>query len=133
MNVTAISSVTKQSEPVYSTNQALNVNLAGQAAAAGGTASIPIQTTSGTLTPKGYQQITATTTSFTLTPPAGSRIAVIQAEAQSIRYRDDGIAPTATVGMLLNVGEAIEYDGNLAAWHGIAATAGAILNVSYYA
>ncbi|WP_186126361.1 hypothetical protein [Burkholderia gladioli] len=86
-----------------------------------------------TLTPKGYQQVTSTGTAFALAPPAGSRIALIQAEAQALRWRDDGTAPTTTVGMLLNAPNSVEYDGNLSALRFIAATAGAILNVTYYA
>lgn len=85
-----------------------------------------------TLTPKGYQQITSTGTAFALSPPAGSRIAFVQAEAQPLRWRDDGTNPTATVGMNLLVGSALEYDGSLTAVRFIAAAAGAILNVSYY-
>ena len=92
-----------------------------------------VATVNASLTPLGYQQITATTVAFSLSPPGGARIALIQAEAQNLRWRDDGTNPTATVGMLLTVGAAMEYDGNLAAFKGINATAGTIVNVSYYA
>lgn len=97
-----------------------------------------LATVNATLTPKGYRQVTATSAAFTLASafggsiPAGARVAFIQAEAQTIRWRDDGTAPTATVGMNLPVGGALEYDGSLAAIQFIAATAGAILNVALY-
>lgn len=92
-------------------------------------------TVNATLTPKGYQQISAATlaASTALTPPTGARVAQINVEAQAVRWRDDGVAPTATVGMLAPVGTTFEYDGDLTAIRLIAATAGTILNVSYYA
>lgn len=85
-------------------------------------------------TPLGYRQVTATGTVFTLpTPPAGTRRAIIQAEAQALRWRDDGPDPTATVGMLIPAGGELRYDGaNMGALEMIAATAGAIANIAYY-
>lgn len=87
-----------------------------------------------TYTALGYRQVTATGTVFTLpTPPAGARRAIIQAEAQAIRWRDDATDPTATVGMTIPAGGELRYDGaSMAAWRGIAATAGAIANIAYY-
>ena len=82
--------------------------------------------------PLGYQQITATAAAVGLTPPAGARIAQIDAEAQPVRWRDDGSNPTATVGMRIPVGSELKYSGDLSAIKFIAETAGAILNVSYY-
>src|SRR6516225_9714539 len=52
--------------------------------------------------PLGYQQIAAGgLTSAVPLPsiPAGARVAQVCAEAQAVRYRDDGVAPTAAVGM----------------------------------
>ena len=49
----------------------------------------------------GYQQITSLTASTALTVPAGATLAVIVPESQSVRWRDDGVAPTASVGMPL--------------------------------
>lgn len=83
--------------------------------------------------PKGYQQITVLTGSTALTVPAGSRYALISVEAQAVRYRDDAVAPTATVGMPLPVGATLRYDGDLAAIRFIEQAAGGRLNVSYYA
>ncbi|TBR39271.1 MULTISPECIES: hypothetical protein [Dyella] len=94
---------------------------------------IPLTATMPTaLVPLGYQQITATGTAFTLTPPTNARLARIGAEAQVLRWRDDGTAPTATTGQRITAGTEIEYVGNLAAIRLIAETAGAIANVSYY-
>jgi hypothetical protein len=88
----------------------------------------------------GYQQITSLSSSAALTVPAvdknGNKIqpvlALIQAEGNDVRWRDDGTAPTSTVGMLLLDGETLAYDGNLVGIRFIQA-ASAKLNVSYYA
>jgi len=82
--------------------------------------------------PLGYQQITSTDTAVSLTVPTGATSAVIETEAQAARYRDDGAAPTTTVGMPLAVGEKLEYSGTLSKVRIIAATTGAIINVLYY-
>lgn len=82
----------------------------------------------------GYRQVTVTSGAFPLpTPPAGTRRAIIQAEAQALRWRDDGTDPTATVGMTIPAGGELRYDGaSMTAIKLIAATAGAIANIAYY-
>ena len=88
----------------------------------------------------GYQQITGLSAATKLTVPrrdlsglAGTpRIAIITAEAQAVRWRDDGVAPTATVGMPLPAGVTLQYDGDLSQIQFIEQTAGAIVNVTYY-
>lgn len=89
----------------------------------------------------GYQQITNLTAAVGLTVPArdslgrvGSpTVAYIRCEGQAVRWRDDGVAPTASVGMNLNVGDVLEYDGDLKSIKFIQEAATAKLNVSYYA
>lgn len=83
--------------------------------------------------PKGFQNVTGLNVAKTLTPPVGAAFAVINAETQGVRWRDDGVAPTTTVGMLLNKDVEFVYQGNLAAIQFIEITASATLNVSYYA
>lgn len=82
--------------------------------------------------PLGYQQITSMSTAQSLTVPTGTKFAVITPEAQAVRYRDDGTAPTATVGMPIAVGTAITYTSTLSAVQFIEQTSGAKLNVLYY-
>jgi hypothetical protein len=83
--------------------------------------------------PLGYQQITSLASAEKLTVPAGATLAIIKAEAQAVRWRDDGTAPTASVGMpMLATDSALEYSGTLIDLQFIAETDGAILNVSYY-
>lgn len=81
----------------------------------------------------GYQQITSMASSTALTVPAGATLAVIVPEGQAVRWRDDGTAPTASVGMPIAVGFTLSYDGDLKNIRFIQQTSGGILNVSYYA
>jgi len=60
-------------------------------------------------------------------------IAIIIPETQAVRWRDDGTDPTSTVGMPLAAGVALQYDGDLTKIRFIESTAGAKLNISYYA
>jgi hypothetical protein len=83
-------------------------------------------------TPLGYQQIVPVPTGTTLTVPAASRAALLCAEAQIIRYRDDGTNPTATVGIPIAAGTCYFYSGNLVAIRFIQATSPATLDISYY-
>lgn len=82
--------------------------------------------------PIGYQQITALGTAVSLTPPTGADVAIIQAEGQPVRWRDDGTDPTTTVGMRLAAGADFLYTGSLSDMRLIGEALGAILNVSYY-
>ena len=82
--------------------------------------------------PLGYQQLTGISSSTPLTVPSGAMACLIQAEAQDIRWRDDGVAPTASIGMKLTAGGDFYYTGDLSAVRVIQTTAGSIVNVSYY-
>lgn len=59
-------------------------------------------------------------------------VALIVAETQGVRWRDDDTAPTASVGMPLAVGVPLQYDGDLTNIKFIEQTASAKLNISYY-
>jgi hypothetical protein len=89
----------------------------------------------------GYQQITSLSSAASLTVPATDvnglnqrpTIAMITPETQAVRWRDDGVAPTASVGMPLAAGVTLQYDGDLTMIKFIEQTASAKLNISYYA
>jgi hypothetical protein len=87
----------------------------------------------GPLLPKGHQQLTSIAASTALTVPAGARYAILKCTAQAVRWRDDGVDPTAAIGMLLDVGDEFLYTGKLAAVRVIEAAGGGVLNVAYYA
>jgi hypothetical protein len=88
----------------------------------------------------GYQQITDLSASIGLTVPTtdigglvGSPVtAYIRCETQSVRWRDDGVAPSATVGFPLSPGDMLAYDGDLKRIKFIEQAASAKLNVVYY-
>ncbi len=89
----------------------------------------------------GYQQITSLSAAAALTVPARDptglnqkpTLALIVAETVGVRWRDDGVAPTASVGMPLAVGVPFAYDGDLTKIQFIQQSASATLNISYYA
>lgn len=82
--------------------------------------------------PLGYQQITSLSTSTALTVPAGATMALISVEGAAIRYRDDGTAPTASIGMPIAVGQAFQYTGTLSLIRFIQQSSSATINVLYY-
>ena len=89
------------------------------------------QVKDASLKPLGYVKLTPTAATA-LTVPAGARYAMCKTETQSVRYRDDGTNPTATDGMLIDVGDEFWYAGNLNAVKFIETTGGAVLHVSFY-
>ena len=89
----------------------------------------------------GYQQITSLSASTALTVPIRDvnglscrpAIAIITPETQAVRWRDDGVAPTASIGMPLAAGVTLQYDGDITKILFIEQTASAKLNITYYA
>lgn len=89
----------------------------------------------------GYQQITSLSSATSLTVPSVDKqglackpaIAVIIAETAGVRWIDDDSTLSSTRGMPLAVGVTFIYDGDLTKIQFIQQSAGAILNVSYYA
>lgn len=65
--------------------------------------------------------------------PAGTQTLRIIPNTQAIRWRDDGVAPTATVGYPLAVGAELVYTGNPNALQVISQVAGAKIDVVAYA
>lgn len=90
--------------------------------------------------PLGYQQLTLTGTAQKLTLPtlpAGFLVGyvVIQCEGttSSARWRDDGTAPTSSVGMILSTGQELDYSGDMTMIQFITSTGSPILDISFYA
>lgn len=86
--------------------------------------------------PAGYNQLDSAglATAVALTAPSGdANCVVLQVEGtQAIRYRTDGTNPTTTVGMRLEPGQSLEFNGNLTKLRVIREAAGAILNCDFY-
>ena len=65
--------------------------------------------------------------------PTGVNFAVIGCTGANVVWRDDGTAPTASVGMpMLATSPLFEYGGPLATILFIAASGSPVLNISYY-
>lgn len=81
----------------------------------------------------GYQQIVGAVASTALTVPAGAGMALISCAGAAVRWRDDGTAPTASVGYPLPVGGELVYTAsNLAQLRFIETAPTATLDICYY-
>jgi hypothetical protein len=88
-------------------------------------------------TPLGFQALgVGTSTAVSLTIPALSapRLVEICLEANQVRYRDDGTAPTTTVGELVTytLTPCFPYSGSISAIQFIATVTPTTLDVLYY-
>lgn len=85
--------------------------------------------------PLGYAQAALTTVqalSALLAVPAGATYAILTAETNGFRWRDDGTNPTAGVGMPVAAGSTLVYDGDLSAIRVVSQTGTCTLNVAYF-
>ena len=88
----------------------------------------------------GYQQITTLTSAVGLTVPTRDlnglsckpAIAIITPLTANVRWRDDGVDPTAAIGMPLAAGVTLQYDGDLTKIKFIQNGGTAELNITYY-
>lgn len=90
-------------------------------------------------TPKGYGQLALTTTAALISTvsggiPSGATYAVITVEGTGpdTRWRDDGVAPTATVGMPLFAGQTWTFSGDLSTVQFVAVSGTPSINISFY-
>ncbi len=85
--------------------------------------------------PTGYQQITNLTASTVVTPAAGSTYCNVVATGAAVMERDDGVAPTASVGFPLAIGQSATFRlsaTGFSNWRFIQQAATATLNVACY-
>jgi hypothetical protein len=84
----------------------------------------------------GYCQLSVTTAVLVSTCsggiPAGATFAWITPETAAIRWRDDGTAPSATVGNPVSAGQQLVYGGLLASLQVVAQSGTATVNVAFY-
>lgn len=111
--------------------------LAAALAALAGPAAGQVTTPGLPMVPLGYCQLTSIDASTLISScpggiPAGTNYALLVAEAQAIRYRDDNVAPTATVGMPVPVASTFLYAGTMSQLRVISQVAGAKLNILFY-
>jgi hypothetical protein len=79
----------------------------------------------------GFQNLSVTT-AVALTVPSGATHALMTVDTGSgnIRFREDGTNPTASVGLLVQAGNAVELT-NLANVRIISTTGTTVVNISY--
>jgi hypothetical protein len=83
--------------------------------------------------PLGYVQITGLGSATGLGAiPAGATMALISVSGANVRWRDDGTAPTANVGLPLIAGQEFSYSGTLSGIRFIAVSGSPVLDVSFY-
>jgi hypothetical protein len=83
--------------------------------------------------PLGFQQISVGSTATHITVSAGATVALFGVDSANVRYRDDGTAPTASVGtQIVSAQQPFEYWGTLSALQFIAVSGSPVLNISYY-
>lgn len=71
------------------------------------------------------------TTSFVI--PPGANLVLLAAETGAVRWRDDGVAPTPTKGMLMQVTVApFEYSGTPSALEFISVSGTVSVDASFY-
>lgn len=87
----------------------------------------------GGMVPAGFQRIVTNSTAVALnsTVRAAATVLDITVDTQSVRYRADGTAPTATTGILLASGQTYRLDGfnGTSVLKFARVAAGAIINV----
>lgn len=101
-------------------------------------AQTPVSVVPYVYTALGYQQISSLSSATLLTVPmnpngtVAAKIAEICVETQAIRYRDDGTAPTSSVGIPVSAGTCFQYSASLGALQIIQQSSGAVVDVAYY-
>jgi hypothetical protein len=95
-----------------------------------------IQIRDSQIKPLGYLQLTSLSGVTSLTAaqvPDGTRAMLVQAEAQDVRYTDDGSTPSATVGMIIPAKSSVWYTGwRMADVKFIETAASAKVNILFY-
>ena len=65
--------------------------------------------------------------------PAGANLVVVRTESQTVRYRDDGVAPSSGAGQPILVADPpFVYEGTLSAIQFIQTAGSATLDVTFY-
>lgn len=97
----------------------------------GSTLVAALATDPGTATVMGTL-VASLSASTALSPPAGATSVLIQATTAAIRFRDDGVVPSATVGFPLAVSTPIVYAGNVRNLRLFAQTGSPVVDLLYY-
>ena len=75
-----------------------------------GSSQYSLRTVDGTLRPVGFRPLTDLSSATSIPLVSGASLVLIQAESQNLRFRDDGIAPTTSVGFQIFAGDTLWYN-----------------------
>jgi hypothetical protein len=95
-----------------------------------------VGTKPGAVVAMGYCQLSVTAAALISTCsggiPAGAAFAWITPETAALRWRDDGTAPTTTVGYPITVGQQMIYSGPLGSLQLIAQSGTTSVSIAFY-
>lgn len=125
LTTTSVTGVIKVGDTVTGTGVPAGTTIVSQASGTSGGAGVYVTSAA------------TTSSSASLTSggiPTGAQMVFLQAETANVRYRDDGGAPTASIGNLVvaGAGGQILYGGTFSALRFIAASGSPLLNVAFY-
>lgn len=124
LTVTSVTGFIRLGATLNGTGAPAGTTILGQVSGTPGGAGV--YTTSGVTT---MSAASATTTGI----PAGANLAVISVETANIRWRDDGGAPTTSIGMPIAAAAVpFSYSGNLSQFSLIAVSGSPVVNVAFY-
>lgn len=123
LTTTSVTGIIKIGDGVSGTGVPAGTTIVSQTSGTTGGAGVYV--TSGATTSSGASLISGGI-------PPGANAAFLQAEAQIVRYRDDGGVPTASVGMPIAAAGSLFYVGTLSALRFIEATSAGKINVLFY-
>lgn len=97
----------------------------------------------GVLVPLGYVQMAAgvaSTATGLQSIPVGAKYVWIVPTTQGVRFRDDSVSPTASIGMPIAADQGVIYAAQVSEGSDLSSlgfkiieqTAGAVINLSYY-
>jgi hypothetical protein len=125
MKATSVAGVVAIGETISGTGVPSGTTITGQTSGAPGGV--------GTYTTSLATTSSSQTISVSGTPTLPSLMLTLQAETAGVRYRDDGVAPTASVGALIVNGfNPMLYTGTLANIQFIAASGSPVLDIGMY-
>lgn len=90
---------------------------------------------SGMRTARGYEQLTLSSDASTAlaSVPANTSLAIICVDTIGVRFRDDGVAPTAAIGMPIPAGSCWTYAGTVSLLRFFRVSAStSVVNALYY-
>lgn len=124
LTTTSVTGIIKAGQTVFGTGITAGTTIVSQISGTAGGAGVYLLSANSTSS-------SASLTSGGI-PPNATMVS-LQAETANVRYRDDGGAPTSSIGSIIVSGQnPMPYNGTLSALQFIAATGSPLLDVAFY-